>query len=240
MFITIDGLKIHFNHFTGDNQTATVLLHGWGCSGETMQGVFNSLVTQNKQALSVDLPYFGKSDTPPADFTVYDYALIVKKMIDSLGFKRVNLIGHSFGGRLSIILGANYKDSTNKIILVDSAGLKPKRSLKYRIKVSLYKIKKRLKIKQKNAGSTDYNALPDNMKKVFVNIVNTHLDKLVSQITAPTLIIWGKDDLDTPLYMAKKLNKKIANSGLVVLEDAGHYSFLDKPQHFYNIINSFL
>jgi len=104
----------------------------------------------------------------------------------------------------------------------------------------LYKLKKRLGIRPKNAGSADYKALPDFMKPVFVRVVNTHLDNLLPKIKCPVLLIWGQNDRDTPLYMANKMRRKIPDSGLVVLEGAGHYVFLDKPVEFYAIVNEFL
>ena len=74
---------------------------------------------------------------------------------------------------------------------------------------------------------------------VFVRVVNTHLDKLMRYIKCPTLIIWGKDDKDTPPYMAKRLKRGIPNSELVFL-DGGHYSYIDSDYGFANTLKRFI
>jgi len=242
MHIIIDNIKLYYTYHNADTTDTTVILHGWGANSQTMQGVFNNLVANNKSVISLDLPFFGQSDPPPTSWGVYDYADIVEKFITKLGLKKINLLCHSFGARIAIILTSNLniKNSINKLLFTGGAGLKPKRNLKYYIKVWLYKIKKRFGIKFKNAGSSDYSVLPDFMKPVFVRIVNTYLDKLLPKITATTLLIWGENDTATPLFMAKKMEYKIKNSALVIMQNAGHYAFLDNPQHFYNIMNAFL
>ena len=59
------------------------------------------------------------------------------------------------------------------------------------------------------------------------------------QITAPTLLIWGTKDKDTPIYMAKKLNKFIGDSAIIRFEDCGHFCYLEKPTEFEKIVTNF-
>jgi len=239
MFAIINGIRLYYERFDGDSADTTVLLHGWGANTETMRGVFNFLSASEKSVVMVDLPYFGRSDPPPESFGIYEYAETVRLFLEQLGLARANIIGHSFGGRIAVILAANHR-MAQKLVLVDAAGVKPKRSLKYRVKILIYKLKKRLGARPKNAGSADYKALPEHMKPVFVRVVNTHLDKLFKKIECPALLVWGRLDRDTPLYMAKKMRRIIPDSGLVILENTGHYSFLDKPNEFYAILDAFL
>jgi len=243
MYITIDNIKIHYNYFDGDPQfPTTLLLHGWGASVDTMQGIFDNFKNQNKSVVSVDIPPFGSSDEPPNDYNIHKYARLIKNFILQLGFVCINIIAHSFGGRISLILASEEHSEfcIQKLVLTGCAGLKPKRGLKYHLKVCSYKIKKRLGLKQKKAGSSDYQALPDNLKPIFIKVVNTHLDNLLLKIKTPTLIVFGVNDKDTPPYMAKKLHKGIKNSKLIMLENASHYAFLDNPAEFNEIINAFL
>ena len=88
-------------------------------------------------------------------------------------------------------------------------------------------------------GSSDYQQLSPDMKKTFVSIVNTYLDEYARKMSVKTLIIWGEKDNDTPLYMAKKLNRYIKNSQLKVIKDAGHFCFLDCPLEFYKLTSKF-
>ena len=239
MFSTANGIRLYYERFNGESEDTTVLLHGWGADCTAMRGIYSFLSAQGKSVLMLDLPFFGKSDPPPESFGIYEYAETVRLFLQTLGLSKVNLVGHSFGGRIALILAA--KDKTvNKTVLVDAAGLKPKRSLKYHLKVLIYKLKKRLRIRFKKAGSFDYNALPDFMKPVFVRVVNTHLDKILVLIECPVLLVWGENDRDTPLYMARKMHRTLKDSGLVVLKEAGHFAFLDKPNEFHAIIDAFL
>jgi len=239
MYITAGGLQLHFEEHEGEG-IPTLLLHGWGASAATMQSVFNRFVSQNKSIIALDLPHFGLSPTPPSGFDIYDYANTVLAFLDEKGIEKVNLLAHSFGGRIALLLASDQPDLVAKMVITGGAGLKPKRGMQYHFKVLLYKIKKKLGKTPKDAGSPDYQNLPDDMKGVFIRVVNTFLDKYLSQIKCPTLLLWGKDDNATPLWMGKKMQKSIKDSGLVVLENAGHYAFLDNFSEFMTIVEAFL
>ena len=75
-----------------------------------------------------------------------------------------------------------------------------------------HKFCKKFNIKHKS-GSKDYLALSSKMKKTFVNIVSTYLEKYAIHICVPTILFWGKKDKETPFYMAKRLNKLIKTYG---------------------------
>ena len=78
------------------------------------------------------------------------------------------------------------------------------------------------------------------MKKVFSSIVNTHLEESARLIDCKTLIIFGEKDKETPIYMAKKLNKLIKNSSLVILKNCAHFCFLERKILFEEILNNFI
>jgi pimeloyl-ACP methyl ester carboxylesterase len=224
----------------GASGPPVLLLHGWGADMSAVSGLYKFVRSTGRNAISLDLPGFGKSSAPPPHFGAYEYAETVRALTEYLGVGKVDIIGHSFGGKLGIILAANYPDTVNKLILINAAGCKPKKSLAKRLKILLYKAGKRLGLSGKNAGSADYRALGDGMKPVFVRVVNTHLDKLLKKIRAPTLILWGGRDRETPPYMARRLNAKIPDSGLAVLKNAGHFSYADGFGETCAILGSFL
>jgi pimeloyl-ACP methyl ester carboxylesterase len=78
------------------------------------------------------------------------------------------------------------------------------------------------------------------MRNTFIKIINEDLQPLLKSIIAPTLLIWGENDKETPVYMGKIMEKEIKDSGLVILKNAGHYSYLDQFQQFCIIVNNFL
>lgn len=256
MEVNIKGLKIRYI-VEGEGKDI-LLLHGWGGSIESFLPVFNSLKNYigekgnfNYRIWCLDLPGFGKSQIPSDNWGSYEYANFVKSFLDHFNIKKVILIGHSFGGRLSIILGAKYVDLVEKIILIDSAGIIPKRGLDYYIKVCLYKILKSfflffIKDKEKVSdklsslfGSKDYKKA-NKLRKNLVKVVNEDLQPLLKKIKCPVLIFWGENDKDTPLYMGKIMEKEIKDSGLVMLENAGHFSYLDNFYKFDLVLKKFL
>ena len=227
-----------FYKFTNKKSEETnVFLHGWGCEHKSL------LFCQNfskQNCLFVDFPPFGESSKSIKNWTIFTYANMVISLCHHLGIKKINLIGHSFGGRVAIIMGVLCKEEINKIVLVDSAGLKPRRSLRYYLRVWAYKIRKKLGLDVSNYGSCDYLALDKNMRKIFSSVVGTYLDDFLPFIRAKTLIVFGENDKVTPIYMAKKLHKKIKSSKLEIMQDAGHFCFVDKRVEFLTLLAEFL
>lgn len=228
-----------FYKFTNRKKCVTnIFLHGWGCDHSKLRALDQFLEGQN--SLFVDLPPFGKSGQNLKGWSVFTYANMVIGLCEKLGIKGFNLIGHSFGGRICILLATLCKEQTEKLVLIDSAGVKPKRSMKYYFNVFRYKLRKRFNLDVSNFGSADYKALASEQRAVFSNIVNTHLDEFLPLIYANTLIIFGENDKTTPIYMAKKLNRKIKNSKLVILHGCGHFCVEEKKLEVSLLLKNFL
>ena len=66
------------------------------------------------------------------------------------------------------------------------------------------------------------------------------MDYTLKGIKNSTLVIVGDKDRETPLYMAKKINRGITGSKLCVIKNAGHFAFIDKPQQFNGEVTEFL
>lgn len=251
MKININGLDINYME-EGQGQDI-LLLHGWAANIQTMMPIYN-ILKHKSRVITLDLPGFGKSELPNKPWNSFDYANFVKDFLDELNINNVILFGHSHGGRISIILASKYKDLIKKIVLIDSAGLIPKRTLKYYFKVYSFKFLKKFytlftqgkdkKVKlekfYKKFGSTDYKESQGVMRQTMVKVINDNLKKLLKDIKSPTLLVWGDQDKDTPLYMGKIMEQEIQDSGLVILENAGHYSYIDSFGKFKAVIESFL
>ncbi len=249
MDIQLMGCQVHYK-LEGTGQDI-LILHGWGANMDTVEPIFQ-LCRRHFRTCSVDLPGFGKSSKPPEDWDVYSYADFVKKFVQVLEIKCPVLIGHSFGGRLSIILSGRQMIPIHKIILIDSAGILPKRGLNYYLKVYTYKAAKKvanlagkisvnLENRIKNTfGSSDYRNADPVMRTIMVRVVNEDLSYLLPKIMQPTLLIWGELDDATPLADAQTMERCIPDAGLVVFQQAGHYSYLDDYGRFCAVVNKFL
>lgn len=250
MEMKIRKLNVHYKD-EGEGPVF-VVLHGWGASIPTMQPVINALKGKGR-IIAVDLPGFGKSEEPKEVFGGLEYAEVVLELMDELNIEKFSLIGHSFGGKTSILLAARHPERVEKVMLIDSAGLIPKRSAKYYVKVYSFKAlrwmykhlffwvakEERVKSFYEKFGSTDYKNADGVMRKVLVKVVNEDFTEELSKIKAPTLLFWGDQDQDTPLYMAHKMEKHIKDAGLVVAEGAGHYAYLDNYPLFVAVLNAF-
>ncbi|HHU43629.1 MAG: alpha/beta hydrolase [Clostridia bacterium] len=229
---------ILINHTRFGKGEEIIFLHGWGGGVDSFIGLAKQLSNHFKVTL-VDFYGHGKTPFPDKVLTLDDYVKSVVDIIQHYKMKSVTLIAHSFGGRVALKLAYKYGYMLDKLILIDSAGIRPRRGLKYYSKVLLHKTLKKLKIKRQ-MGSADYRKLNGVQKRTFVNIVNEDLTDILNQITLPTLIIWGNKDKETPIYMARKLHRKLCSSGLVVIKEAGHFCYLEKPAKVLIIIRSFL
>ncbi|MBO7186836.1 MAG: alpha/beta hydrolase [Clostridia bacterium] len=194
-----------------------------------------------RRVIAVDITGFGKSKSLPFAYSIKDYAKDIIKVLRELGVDKYDLIAHSFGGRIGVKL-ISLGEKIDKLVLTGSAGLKPKRSLKYYFKVYGYKAIKPFLTKKARLkfGSSELKMLSGNMRSSYYKVVNEHLDSEVKNIKNQTLLVFGENDKETPLYMAKKFNKYIVNSHLYVIKNAGHFCFNEKDREFNTIVNEFL
>lgn len=176
-------------------------------------------------------------EEPTKTLTLDDYCDYVEECIQLVEVKEIIVVGHSFGGRVGIRLAA--RSVIDKLVLVDSAGLKPRRKISYYYRVSAYKLKSKIGMNTDNYGSSDYRMLSPIMRKTFVQIVSTYQDFELEHIHIPTLIIWGDMDMETPIYMARKLTKKIKDNIIIVYKGTGHFSYLESPDLFLRNLRSF-
>jgi pimeloyl-ACP methyl ester carboxylesterase len=128
VLIRINGLDTFYQ---SDGQgDSIVLLHGWGTSSQSLAGVAACLAPASR-VLSVDLPGFGWSQAPAAAWGIADYAEHVRQFLDEIGIAKAAFVGHSFGGRIAIHFASHHPHRVSHLILVASAGVRPKRGPRY-------------------------------------------------------------------------------------------------------------
>lgn len=251
--VLIDNLNI--NYIKQGNGRNVLILPGWGTTIATYTTLINSISTY-ATVYCLDMPGFGESDEPRKIWNLDDYINFVIKFIESQNLKEFDVIGHSNGGRIIIklISQEQLEFKIGKIILIGSAGIvhEPKLNVKCRIK--LFKIaKKILNLKPIKAifpnaldnlknkfGSEDYKNASPILRSSMVNLINTDLKECMPNIKVPTLLIWGENDTATPIADAKIMEKLIPDAGLVKVEGASHYVFLEAPGYVNLVISTFL
>ena len=226
----------------GTSSDYMVFLHGWGADKNSFLWIKDNF--PDKSLVFVDFAGFGETSEPSKPYSLSDYVMELKNLLDNFKIDSLTLVGHSFGGRVALKFAFLFQNEYDlKLCLVDSAGIKPKRNLKYYFRFYRFKFYKKFfpnSPKIDNFGSIDYKKLSKIMKLTFIKIVNEDLSSISKFIHCKTLIIWGENDRETKIYMAKKLNKNIKNSTLKIIKNAGHYSFLDNPFEFTNLLDSFV
>jgi pimeloyl-ACP methyl ester carboxylesterase len=239
-FITVRGIRIHYES-VGSGQPL-LLLHGWGSSLDT----FATLTADLQRFFRItafDFPGHGGSDLPPTTWTVDDFVELTLDVMAELGIEQTAVLGHSFGGRVAIKLAASRPGIVDRLILVDAAGVPPRRTFGRVLRRGASRFANAMGRRLgwpgqavrgaivRRIASPDYlNAGP--LRGTFLAIVKEDLRPYLARIACPTLLVWGESDEETPVADARTMEKLIPGARLLVLKNAGHFSYLDQYGRF--------
>lgn len=237
----IKNLEINLTQYGNKKGKNIVLLHGWGQSIEIMD-ILGKRLEKYFYITNIDMPGFGKSDKLDRAYTIYDYEETLGEILRNLKIKKPILIGHSFGGRISIIYAS--KNETEKLVLLAAPFRKVIKKLS--LKVNILKALKKVPIINKlenfaktKIGSNDYKKASPILRETLVNIVNEELIEQMKKIECPTLLIWGTKDIAVPIEEARYAKEIIKDAGLIELEDSTHYAFVEKKESVTKILLNF-
>ena len=239
--MVIDNIKINILDFGQKNKDAIVLLHGWGQNIQMMQ-MLGEPFKNEYRIIVVDLPGFGLSEEPKKAMGVDGYTTLIEKLLKELNVKNPILIGHSFGGRISVKYAS--RNDVKKVILLSPA-LKghDKKGLKTKVLKSLKKVPGINKLEgwaKNHIGSRDYKAASPIMKEVLVKTVNEDLSNDAKKIKAPVILIYGDLDSEVPQEDTKEYERLIPDCGLILYEGCTHYAYLERLNQTINIIKTFI
>ncbi len=258
--INVDGISVNYTYL--DNrpvQTSAeetlVFLHGWG----TNIGIYPQLLEQMSRYVPVaalDMPGFGETAEPDRPWGVADFADFIIHFIEALGLEKVILMGHSHGGRISIEIASreNLPFAISRLILMDAAGVLPKKTLKQKLRQKQYKICRKilelplcrvlypdaLENLRRSHGSADYQNASPLMRQTLVKCVNTDMTPKMPAVRQDALLIWGENDTATPLSDGETMEKLIPHAALVKVPNAGHFSYLDQWPLVSSVLASYL
>ena len=238
--MNINGINVNYLDFGQKDGKAIVLLHGWGQNIQMMQ-MLGEPFKNDYRIIAIDFPGFGSSEEPKEVMNVSDYTKLVEDLLKKLKIKKPILVGHSFGGRVSVKFASRCE--VEKVILLspalrghDKKGIKTK-ILKFLKKVPVIK---NLEGWAKNhIGSRDYKAASPVMRQTLVNVVNEDLSEYAKDIEEPTLLIWGEYDDEAPVDEAKILEGIMIDAALIVLPGT-HYAYLENLPRVVSILDNFI
>lgn len=250
---TIDNIVVRVYHSRPAAKPVAppvVILHGWGASIEAVRSVTAGLGA-DLEVVAVDLPGFGESDPPPDPWSVGRYARFVLALCDELQLERFSLLGHSFGGRIAIVTAISNRERVSRMLLCGAAGIKPRRRPSYYARVSVAKLGRLVgtvagapgrrlqqRLRQRVASQDWLDASPA-MRGTLRLVIGEDLSPHLAQVSAPTLLVWGDQDTETPLWMGERMKSLLPDAGLVVLP-GGHYAYAEQSAEFNRIAAHFL
>ena len=140
MLLEIGKAKVEVTQ-SGSGARACLLLHGWGCSAQMMENVRGALEGQMRVA-AIDFPGHGKngkSAPPPEPWGVPEYMEMTAEVIRRLSLAPCDIVAHSFGARVAILLAAEHPELVGRMVLTGAAGIPKPQSERATAQQTLYK-----------------------------------------------------------------------------------------------------
>ena len=241
MKLKIMDVDLNYERYGKEKGKSIVLLHGWGQNIEMMKPIGDRL-KKDYDIIIFDLPGFGLSSEPKIFWTCYDYVELIHKALEELKVENPIIIGHSFGGKLSLIYASKYQ--VEKLVCLASPFCKE--ITKVTMKAKVLKFMKKVPVINKlenfakrHMGSTDYRNSSGVMRDILVGHVNLEVIEDVKKIKCPTLLIWGTKDEAVSIERGYQLEKLIKDAGIVVYEGCTHYAYLERLGQTINVLRSF-
>lgn len=219
-----------------------VFAHGWARTHRDFIPVAEALAPV-AQSYLLDLPGFGESPRPDDAWGTTEYARsLAQHLRDDLGLDRYIWVGHSFGGRIGLRLGAQGAP-LDHLVIAAGAGVPRDVSrvdqIKRRIRGQQFQMRKRLArgedalhALEARFGSPDYvHSREIGMRDIFLNTIREDQSPDLSKITCPTTLIYGARDTETPPEIGRKLAAQIAGSTYIECPEFDHISILDRGRH---------
>lgn len=205
-----------------------VFLHGWGGTRDSLRGIA-TLFQHTHRVHLLDLPGFGDAPPPPADWGTLHYTDLVQQYVLERLTGTVVLVGHSFGGRVSLRLAARHLAAVRALVLMGVPGLPSPAMSRTRLRRSAILGLRRLLVAARplvgargvdwhtaRFGSKDYLAAGA-LRPVLVRVVNEDLTESARTVACPTLLLWGSDDTETPPWLAWRYKALLGERATVAL-----------------------
>ena len=244
-----------------------ILLHGFGASTYSWRHVMPALATAFR-VVAIDLNGFGYTERPRSfeSYTREGQAALVLRVMDALGIRSAHLMGHSYGGGLSLFLAARHPERVRSLVLVDSsaptyaddrrsraASVKPLLGLYLRSFVLRPETVRKVLLRSFHDDSL---VTPELVREYFERIrvegvvdayygltapARTASEPVVLEtIQAPALVVWGAEDRLISAESGRRAAARMPRSEFVLMEGVGHMPLEEKPDELVRIVLPFL
>jgi len=221
----------------GAGAPTVLALHGWSRSHRDFSAVLAPPGAEPLDAIALDLPGFGATPAPPEAWGSREYAELVAEVLEEMATPVV-VLGHSFGGRVAVELAAARPDGVAALVLTGVPMIRPdgrgrRAPWPFRAGRLLHRAglipEARMEALRRRYGSPDYRAAEGVMRQVLVRVVNERYDDALGALRCPVTLVWGDDDAEAPVDMARIVARDLDNARLVVVGGAGHLTPLSVP-----------
>jgi pimeloyl-ACP methyl ester carboxylesterase len=230
----VEGVLANYEEFGVSGGEWLVILHGWGGNEREWRQVGLELGKRYRVVVP-DLPGFGKTELVRDDWGIYQYAEWVKNFLAKMGIRECVVIGHSFGGRVGIILAAKEPGLVTRLILVDAAGMEKERLVTRLLRLAKPVVGSLPQGVKDLLGSRDYKQA-GRLRKILVQVVNEDLTALLGTIKCLTLVVWGDRDGVLPVVIGKRMREAIQGARLRLVWGAGHWPHATNQEDFLRIL----
>jgi pimeloyl-ACP methyl ester carboxylesterase len=220
-----------------------LLLHGWAQTHESLLPLAE-LLSPGATCHLPDLPGFGASPTPDPSWGTAEYAALIVQWLDEQGIAQAEFVAHSFGARVALRVAAASPERVASLSLIGAAGLRPRRTLRRRAWIAFARWLGRLgrllprflgkpilAWRERTFGSADYRATAGDLRAILSTVLAEDLQDEARGVRAPTLLIYGREDEETPVEMGERFRGLIEGSCLLVLDGKGHFPFAGGGAH---------
>jgi pimeloyl-ACP methyl ester carboxylesterase len=237
-----------FGEVWGEGTPEVLVLHGWARSHADFAAVVGPTAPGGPlPTLAPDLPGFGATPAPPTPWGAADYAsalipLLEGPLSEGGGVPKV-VLGHSRGGCIAVALAAARPDLVGGLVLTGAPvlprpGRRRRPAAAFVMARRLHRLglmsEDRMEKARQRHGSADYRAAGGIMREVFVRMVNERYDDELASLSCPVELVWGDDDADVPVEVARQVQAMLAGSKvgaatLTLCPGAGHLTPLTAP-----------
>jgi pimeloyl-ACP methyl ester carboxylesterase len=237
-YVQLGPYRIHY--FAGGAGEPLVLVHGLGGRALDFAPIMPALARQHR-VFALDLLGYAASDRPNVDYSVTLETNILRQFLDSQSLTRVNLAGWSMGGWIALDFAAQAPERVDRLILLDSAGMKfiPTFDLLLFSPHTMADIRELEKLLTPHPRRIPAFILRDFLRQLRAEDWVIHrtvtnmltgrelMDGKVASVTMPVLMVWGKQDVVTPLSIGEAMHRQMPQSVLAVLDGCGHLAPLE-------------
>ncbi len=234
-------------------KSTIVILHGWGLSGEKFVPLAAELKKRGYQVFLPDFPGFGATKIPDHPLYLEDYARFLDQYLRENKIVQPVLIGHSFGGRVSLKYEQMYPKSVRALILSGTPGFTHINSKKLLSFILLAKIGGAFwslppfslfkgtvqRWYYYLVGAREFYRAEGSMRQTFKNIVAEELTSIMESVSIPCALIWGENDTIVPIRVAEKMKSTISHAQLSIIPHTDHGVPFRQPSIFTDCVEKF-